>query len=197
MVFVIYKITNLINSKYYIGRHATKNINDNYYGSGTGIKNAIKKYGIENFKKEIIAQARTREDLWLLEEIIVNSEVVNDPLSYNVAHGGINYLNGLKNNDHAKFIDHQRSAGRLGGIAYHEKHKRIGYPRGHTRSAITKENMRNGMLNSTRYICPLCDDSHKFDGGNFSKHLRRKHTKTTEEIYQLKLSCKAVAKVDA
>ena len=39
MKYVIYKITNNINGRYYIGRHATKNINDDYMGSGKAIKN--------------------------------------------------------------------------------------------------------------------------------------------------------------
>jgi hypothetical protein len=63
MNFIIYKITNLINGKVYIGKHETKNINDNYFGSGKLIRRAIKKYGISNFKKEILFQFSSREEM--------------------------------------------------------------------------------------------------------------------------------------
>lgn len=115
MRFVLYKITNLINGKYYIGRHATNDINDDYMGSGIAIKNAIKKYGLENFVKEIIAEVVSREELWKLEKEIVNETVVNDPMSYNMAYGGKHYLDGLKKYDMEKFIKHQSDAGKLGG----------------------------------------------------------------------------------
>ena len=51
----VYEITNLINGMKYIGKRSCKcNIEDDrYMGSSFIVKNAIKKYGIENFKKEI------------------------------------------------------------------------------------------------------------------------------------------------
>lgn len=117
MRYLIYKITNLNNRKYYIGRHSTNDVNDSYMGSGIGIKNAINKYGLENFKKEIIAQTNSAEKLWRLEKKIINKDVVKDKMSYNNAFGGKHYLDGLKKYDFKKFIKHQREAGRKGGPA--------------------------------------------------------------------------------
>ena len=52
MYMIIYKTTNLINNKFYIGKDAKNN--KSYLGSGKVLKQAIQKYGKENFKKEIL-----------------------------------------------------------------------------------------------------------------------------------------------
>lgn len=49
----IYKWTNKINGKKYLGSHKG-NIDDRYIGSGKAFNNAINKYGIHNFEREII-----------------------------------------------------------------------------------------------------------------------------------------------
>ena len=51
--YMVYKTTNLVNNKYYIGVHATNDLNDGYFGSGKNLKQAIKKYGKEHFKRDI------------------------------------------------------------------------------------------------------------------------------------------------
>ena len=56
-----YKITNLINGKFYYGIHSTNDLDDGYFGSGTALKSAVKKYGIDSFKKEIICDYKTRK----------------------------------------------------------------------------------------------------------------------------------------
>jgi group I intron endonuclease len=83
---IIYKIINLINGKYYIGKDESNN--PNYFGSGKLIKMAIKKYGIQNFKKEILECCKDSTELSNRERKIVNESMVKDPMSYNIAIGG-------------------------------------------------------------------------------------------------------------
>ena len=90
MYHTIYKITNMINGKFYYGVHSTEQINDNYMGSGNGIRNAIKKYGIENFKKEIICVFEDREQALTFEKSLVSEQLILDPMCYNSTVGGNN-----------------------------------------------------------------------------------------------------------
>lgn len=83
-----YRITNLLNGHYYYGIHSTDDLNDGYMGSGSRIRNAIKKYGVEHFEKEILKFFETREELANYESEIVTEELVHDPECYNVSHGG-------------------------------------------------------------------------------------------------------------
>lgn len=84
MYFLVYKVTNLVNNKYYIGAHKTKNIDDNYIGSGVALKKAIEKYGKENFKKEVLFIFDNPEDMFKKEEELVE---LNEK-SYNLRRGG-------------------------------------------------------------------------------------------------------------
>ena len=91
MIHYIYKVTNLKNGKYYIGKRSFKgeSINeDKYMGSGTLIKLALKKYGKFNFKKEIIAICSSYDEVNKLERDIITEEIINDENSYNIALGG-------------------------------------------------------------------------------------------------------------
>lgn len=54
----IYMFTNRINGKKYIGKHKGNTIDQKYFGSGTVFLNAKKKYGIKNFKFEILCWSK-------------------------------------------------------------------------------------------------------------------------------------------
>jgi len=105
MFYTIYKITNIINGKIYIGKHQTADLNDGYMGSGKYIKRAIDKYGIENFEKEILFIFDNEEEMNNKEKEIVTEEFVKDITTYNICHGGkggwsyINY-SGLRTKGH-------------------------------------------------------------------------------------------------
>jgi len=87
---IIYKTTNKVNGKWYIGRDSRNN--SSYLGSGILIKKAIKKYGRKSFVKEVLEdlgsganldELKKREDDWLKK-----TGASEDPMSYNISSSG-------------------------------------------------------------------------------------------------------------
>lgn len=101
MYFIIYKTTNLLTGKFYIGKHHTTNPNDGYIGSGKILRRAIIKYGVENFSREILEFCSSAEELSNREREIVTIDVVNDDNCYNIRIGGDGGFSGL-NSSHSK-----------------------------------------------------------------------------------------------
>jgi len=62
----VYRTTNLINNKIYVGQHKG-DFNPKYFGSGHLITKALKKYGKENFKIELLFSVNNWKDLNNLE----------------------------------------------------------------------------------------------------------------------------------
>lgn len=115
MFYTVYKIINLINNKIYVGAHSTNDINDSYMGSGLAISRAKEKYGIENFKKEILFLLDSSEEMYEKEKEIVNEDFVKRKDTYNMklgGNGGWDYVNECKSEEDRQDIS------RLGGIAY-------------------------------------------------------------------------------
>lgn len=83
-----YKITNNLNNHFYYGIHSTDNLEDGYMGSGTRLNYAYKKYGIENFTKEILKFFDTRKECAEYEAEMVTEELIHSKECYNVVGGG-------------------------------------------------------------------------------------------------------------
>jgi len=88
----IYKVTNTITGKIYIGQ--TKRRNKNYLGSGILIKKSIDKYGKENFKREILCECCDQENLNKMERYWIRELNSQDPnIGYNLESGGNSHNN--------------------------------------------------------------------------------------------------------
>lgn len=94
--YLVYKTTNLVNGKIYIGKHETDNLDDGYLGSGNLLRRAIKKYGEENFKREILFECSTKEEMNAKEAELVNEGFLKRDDVYNIklgGNGGFDYIN--------------------------------------------------------------------------------------------------------
>ena len=121
---MIYKITNKLNNKIYVGAHKTGNKDDGYFGSGLLIERAVSKHGQENFVKEILFELSGEEEMWQKEADIVDEEFVARDDTYNIklgGCGGFDYINKNGLTNFGKPVEQARKAGRLGGLATHKR----------------------------------------------------------------------------
>ena len=161
----IYKTTNLINGKIYVGQ--SKYNDPKYLGSGIFLKEAIKKYGKENFSKQILEECKSsdvtneREKFW-----IKNLNSKNRDIGYNVADGGSSFI---MNPEISKKISETLKGKYIGensfryGIKISEDHKK----------SISKSNFGKIISEETR---KKMSESKK--GISFSEESRKKMSKS-------------------
>lgn len=139
MKYTIYKITNTLNGKIYIGKHQTENINDNYFGSGVALNTAIKKYGKQSFTKEVLFVFDNENDMNSKEREIVTEEFIARRDNYNKAVGGEGGSNfkGKKHTDETKLKLSKLSAGRKASIETRQK-----ISEGNRRRVLSEETKR-------------------------------------------------------
>jgi group I intron endonuclease len=94
----IYLTTNLINGKIYIGQHLflkKKRLNAYYLGSGRYFKNAVERYGRDNFKRKILRVCFTQKELNVWEYVYIKKYHSQDKnIGYNIASGEVHSSNG-------------------------------------------------------------------------------------------------------
>jgi group I intron endonuclease len=142
---IIYKTTNLINGKIYIGQDSKND--PKYLGSGIFLKRAIKKHGYKNFKKEILEECNSKEELDERERYwIKRLDSQNVSVGYNIANGG-----------------------QGGGIHTEETKKLIGsYHKGKTISKEQREKTSERMKNFNNYSQEFLDEQKKDKNGENS-----------------------------
>lgn len=113
--YYFYETRNLINGKKYLGVHSTSRfLKDGYLGSGTAIKNAIRKYGRKNFSHTVLKEFRSAEEMFEYEKQIVTEEIVNNPEYYNEKLGGKGGMRGYHHTEEWKKATSLRQLGRKG-----------------------------------------------------------------------------------
>lgn len=84
--FNVYKVTNTLNGKVYIGCSSRED--GRYIGSGTEILKDVKALGRENFSKEILSYHATAEEVLIKEKEVINEIFSSGVDTYNLRQGG-------------------------------------------------------------------------------------------------------------
>lgn len=163
MQYLIYKTTNIINGKVYIGLHETEDVQDGYLGSGIFLKKAIRKYGAENFKKEILFVFDNKEDMIAKEKELVNEEFVKRQDTYNMSMGGFG-LSTLTQDRKEKAVKKIKKS--LSKIDLRERSKKriatilsrdpLAFKKmGATSAMKQRENYKNGYINPNQNLSDI------------------------------------------
>jgi len=145
----IYITTNLINGKIYIGQHQRSFFDRKYYGSGKAIQNALKKYGKENFKVEILYWAKTIKRINEAEMLYIEIyDSTNRNIGYNISYGGEHNMKGLHHTEETK--RKMRIASLLKAPVTEETKRRVSVAgKGRKHSPETIEKLRIAKIGNT------------------------------------------------
>ena len=124
MKYTIYIRTNIANGMQYVGQTSNIKRRDykfynlkNFYANDY-LTSERNKYGLDNFKTDILAETDTREKAWELEQKYINEYCSKYPNGYNLSDGGPG-TNGLKASDETK----KKLSQKLGGLKRSEEFK--------------------------------------------------------------------------
>jgi group I intron endonuclease len=139
--YIVYKTTNKINGKFYVGSHQTTEIEDGYLGSGKVLKLAIKKYGRVNFQRDIICLCSSSKAMREVEAHFVRYYITKyKRFCYNRSYSGTgamlgedNSFFGKKHSEATRKILSDKSKLRVGELNPF-------YGRKHTQDTIAKIN---------------------------------------------------------
>ena len=180
--YLIYKITNNLNGKIYIGKHKTKKLDDGYMGSGKVIKQAIEKYGKENFTKEILFDVYGEDMMNFLEAAIVDAAFIAREDTYNIdlgGRGGGTFGNNSKRGQHDSKETRQKKSIAAKGKSKSVEHIRKNseahrgkHPSDETRKKMSESHQRyfaNGGVGPNKGRCFSDETREKMSKGHIGK----------------------------
>jgi len=158
----IYKTTNILSGKYYIGMHSTDNLDDGYLGSGKYLKRSINKHGKENHKIEILEYLDSREELAKREAEIVNLQEIAKKECMNLKVGGIGGWTSEMQKENAKKSNQRQAWLRINDPIWNQKiadNKSKALKESYLSGSRTKETFYNwlGKTHSTASIQKMKD----------------------------------------
>lgn len=172
--YIIYKTTNLIDKKYYIGKHKTENINDDYLGSGKILKEAIKKYGKHNFKKEILFIFNDEISMNKKEKELVDDNFIKKEDNYNITVGGDGGFHHINNTNVNKQKYRKKALETMQNFPDDLKEK--------INKKKANKGRNNGMYGSSRYkeLNPMWGKNHTEDSKKIQSEKRKKWFENNE-----------------
>lgn len=175
MHYTIYKITNKLDGKIYIGKHQTKDLSDNYMGSGKILKRAIDMHGLENFTKEILFQFDNEADMNAKEAELVTEEFVKEDTNYNLCPGGDGGWGYINSNDIPKFKGKRHSTKSKKLIAA----AKIGNSHNLGRETSKEAKEKLGKIMSQKLKGKTKSDEHK---KKIAESVRKRHAERKAEL---------------
>lgn len=174
-IHYVYLTTNLINGKQYIGDHTINpDLKKYYLGSGKLIKKAIKKYGTQNFFKEILEWFSTKEEASNKEEKYIKLYKTHiSQGGYNISRIGGKIINVIhsKNSIQKMSTSHKNMSEKTKQKMRKPKSKQH---RENMRKPRSEEHKRNMSLSNIGELNP-------FYGKKHSEETRKKISKSTSK----------------
>ena len=149
MFYTIYKITCSVNNKIYIGKHQTKDLNDGYMGSGTYLKRAHKKYGLDKFSKEILFVFTSEEEMNTKEKDIVTEDFCLRKDTYNLTLGGFGTFHHINSNIELRKEKNSR-AGKITSSRYPKEMREWASKGARVKNELYKDQAREVTLRGHR-----------------------------------------------
>ena len=166
---LLYKVTNQLNNRFYIGKHSTRILEDGYLGSGKRIRYEVKKYGKENFVREIMEFCESDIKLNEREKEIVNEELLKEELCLNLKNGGEGGWKNINQDKEKHRADSARGGSKSGAKNWKKHHSEMSFEERLRRSKLAAKTKRKNETHQS------------FLGKSHSAETKKKMSSTNKE----------------